>query len=210
DAPSIGNQNMRLNSRLLMSEDSIAEFRVNSALFTAESGGSGGGQVEVVSKSGSNSFHGSAFEYARDATFDARGPFDPATLPPFRFNQYGGSIGGPVFKDRTFFFLSYEGLRQNRDQSLIRFVPTQAFRDRAAAQSPAIRPLLGLYPQPTGTTSNADIGEWRGLKAQSQYEDVGLLRADHRFNDRWSSYFRFTRNHASTSLPLSDGTGAIG
>ena len=96
DATSIRNQNMRLNSRLLMSEDAIAEFRVNSALFTAESGGSGGGQVEVVSKSGSNAFHGSAFEYARDATFDARSPFDPATLPPFHFHQFGGSVGDAV------------------------------------------------------------------------------------------------------------------
>jgi outer membrane receptor protein involved in Fe transport len=210
DATSIRNQNMRLNSRLLMSEDSIAEFRVNSALFTAESGGSGGGQVEVVSKSGSNSIHGSAFEYARDTTFDARGTFDPATLPPFRFHQFGGSVGGPVLKDRTFFFVSYEGLRQHRDQSLIGFVPTQAFRDRALKASPAIQPLLDAFPMPTGTTSNSDIGEWRGLKLQSQNEDVGLMRIDHRFSDRWSSYFRFTRNHANISQPLTDGTGSTG
>jgi len=210
DATSIRNQNMRLNSRLLMSTDSIAEFRVNSALFTAESGGSGGGQVEIVSKSGSNAIHGSAFEFARDTTFDSRSPFDPATLPNFRFNQYGASIGGHIAKDKTFYFLSYEGLRQNRDQSLIGFVPTQAFRDRALQQSPAIKPILDAYPAPTGTTSNPDIGEWRGLKLQSQYEDVGMLRVDHRFNDKFSSYFRFTRNHAFTSLPISDGTGSIG
>src|SRR5215471_17321760 len=202
DATSIRNQNMRLNSRLLMSEDSIAEFRVNSALFTAESGGSGGGQVEVVSKSGSNSFHGSAFEYARDGTFDARSPFDPATLPPFRFHQFGGTIGGPVFKGRTFFFASYEGLRQSRDQSQIGFVPTQAFRDRALRQSPAIKPLIDAFPLPTGPISNPDVGEWRGLVSQSQNEDVGMLRLDHRFNDRWSSYFRFTRNHAFVGQPV--------
>lgn len=210
DATSIRNQNMRLNSRLLMSTDAIAEFRVNSALFTAESGGSGGGQVEIVSKSGSNSLHGSAFEYARDTTFDARSPFDPATLPPFRFNQFGGTIGGPIKKDRTFFFASYEGLRQNRDQSPIGFVPTQVFKDRALAASPAIRPLLDAFPAPTGTTANPDIGEWRGLKLQSQREDVGMMRIDHRFSDRLSGYFRFTRNHANTSLPISDGTGSIG
>jgi outer membrane receptor protein involved in Fe transport len=210
DATSIRNQNMRLNSRLLMSEDAIAEFRVNSALFTAESGGSGVGQVEVVSKSGSNTMHGSAFEYARTNSFDARGPFDPAVLPPFQFHQYGGSFGGPVFKDKTFFFASYEGLRQNRDQSLTGFVPTQVFRDRAAQQSPAIKPLLEAFPAPTGTTSNPDIGEWRGLKQQTQNEDVGTLRVDHRFTDRFSSYFRFTRNHAFLSQPLSDGTGSIG
>ena len=207
DATSIRNQNMRLNSRLLMSEDSIAEFRVNSALFTAESGGSGGGQVEVVSKSGSNSFHGSAFEYARNGTFDARSPFDPATLPPFGFHQFGGTVGGPVRRDRTFFFLSYEGLRQNRDQSLIGFVPTQAFRDRALRQSPAIKPLVDAFPAPTGTTTNADIGEWRGIESQTQNEDVGMMRIDHRFNDRWSSYFRFTRNHAFVGQPVALDTG---
>lgn len=210
DATSIRNQNMRVNSRLLMSEDAIAEFRVNAALFTAESGGSGVGQVEVATKSGSNTMHGSAFEYARDTTFDARGPFDPATLPPFRFHQFGGSFGGRIIKDKTFFFLSYEGLRQHRDQSLTGFVPTQAFRDRALAQSPAIRPLLDAFPAPTGSTSNPDIGEWRGLKLQSQNEDVGTMKIDHRFTDTFSSYFRFTRNHATISQPLSDGTGSTG
>ena len=93
DATSIRNQNMRLNSRLLMSEDAIAEFRVNSALFTAESGGSMGGQVEVVTKSGTNALHGSAFEYARNAVCDARRFTDTGSLPPFQLNQYGGSVG---------------------------------------------------------------------------------------------------------------------
>ena len=93
DATSIRNQNMRLNSRLLMSEDAIAEFRVNSAAFTADSGGSIVGQVEVVTKSGSNTLYGSAFEYARDAVFDARPFTQPGALPPFKFNQYGGHCG---------------------------------------------------------------------------------------------------------------------
>src|SRR5215471_3572624 len=202
DATSIRNQNMRLNSRLLMSEDAIAEFRVNSGLFTAESGGSGGGQVEVVTKSGSNSFHGSAFEYARDATFDARSPFDPKTLPPFQLHQFGASAGGPILKNRTFLFLSYEGLRQDKDQALIGFVPTKDFRDRALSTSPAIRPLLDAFPNPTGTTSDPNIGEWRGILQQTQNEDVGTGRLDHRFNERWSSYFRFTKNRAYTSQPV--------
>jgi len=203
DATSIRNQNMRLNSRLLMSEDAIAEFRVNSALFTAESGGTIGGQVEVVTKSGSNAFHGSAFEYARDAVFDARRFTDTGSLPDFQFNQYGGTVGGPVLKDRTFFFLSYEGLRQN--QSLLaaaQNVPSVAFRARAAAQSPVIQPLLDAYPLPTGSTSNPDVGTWRGVVQNLQNEDVGTLRVDHRFNDRWSSYFRFTRNSAYTRVPV--------
>jgi len=203
DATSIRNQNMRLNSRLLMSEDAIAEFRVNSALFTAESGGSIGGQVEVVTKSGSNTLHGSAFEYARNAVFDARRFTDGASLPPFEFNQYGGSVGGAILKDRTFFFLSYEGLRQTQDLlAAAQNVPSLSFRTRALAQSPVIQPLLDAYPAPTGSTSNPDVGIWRGTVQNLQDEDVGTLRVDHRFNDNWSSYFRFTRNNAFVRVPV--------
>jgi hypothetical protein len=211
DASSIRNQNMRLNSRLLMSEDAIAEFRVNSALFTAESGGSAVGQVEVVSKSGSNSFHGSAFEYARNSVFDARRFTDTSSLPPFQFNQFGGTIGGPILRNRTFFFLSYEGLRQNQDLlAAAQNVPSLSFRARALAQSPVIAPLVNAYPDPIAPTSNPDIGIWRGTVQNLQNEDVGTLRVDHRFNDKWSSYFRFTRNHAFTRVPasLNYGTNA--
>src|SRR5215467_11882898 len=204
DATSIRNQNMRLNSRLLMSEDAIAEFRVNSALFTAESGGSIVGQVEVVTKSGSNALHGSAFEYARNAVFDARRFTDTGSLPPFQFNQYGGSVGGAILKNRTFFFLSYEGLRQDQDLlAAAQNVPSLAFRARALAQSPVIAPLLSAYPDPVGSTSNPDVGSWRGTVQNLQDEDVGTLRVDHRFNDRWSSYFRFTRNNAFVRVPAS-------
>jgi Carboxypeptidase regulatory-like domain len=203
DATSIRNQNMRLNSRLLMSEDAIAEFRVNSALFTAESGGSMGGQVEVVTKSGTNALRGSAFEYARNAVFDARRFTDTGSLPPFQFNQYGGSVGGAIIKNRTFFFLSYEGLRQNQDLlAAAQNVPSLAFRARALAQSPVIAPLLAAYPDPIASTSNPDVGIWRGTVQNLQNEDVGTLKVDHRFNDRWSSYFRFTRNSASTRVPV--------
>jgi hypothetical protein len=212
DATSIRNQNMRLNSRLLMSEDAIAEFRVNSALFTAESGGSIAGQVEVVSKSGSNAFHGSAFEYARNAVFDARRFTDTGSLPPFQFNQYGGTVGGPIFKNRTFFFLSYEGLRQTQDLLAgAQNVPSLSFRARALQQSPVIAPLLAAFPDPIAPTSNPDIGIWRGTVQNLQDEDVGMVRIDHRFNDQWSSYFRFTRNHAFVRVPasLDYGTNSV-
>ncbi len=202
DATSIRNQNMRLNSRLLMSEDAIAEFRVNSALFTAESGGSIVGQVEVVTKSGSNAIHGSAFEYARDAVFDARPFTQPGALPPFKFNQYGGTVGGPIFKNQTFFFLSYEGLRQTQNlESPVEDVPSLAFKAQALAQSPAIAPLLAAFPNPTAPTSNPQIGIWQGPEQNIQNEDVGTVRVDHRFNGDWSGYFRFTRNNAFVRTP---------
>ena len=204
DATSIRNQNMRLNSRLLMSEDAIAEFRVNSGLFTAESGGSIVGQVEVVTKSGSNALHGSAFEFARNAVFDARPFTQPGALPPFGFNQYGGTVGGAIRKNRTFFFLSYEGLRQTQNlQSAVQNVPSVSFKTQAAAQSPVIAPLLAAYPDPTGSTSNPQIGTWSGPVQNLQDEDVGTMRVDHRFNDTWSTYFRFTRNNAFVRVPNS-------
>ena len=204
DATSIRNQNMRLNSRLLMSEDAIAEFRVNSGLFTAESGGSIVGQVEVVTKSGSNALHGSAFEFARNAVFDARPFTQPGVLPPFGFNQYGGTVGGAIRKNRTFFFLSYEGLRQTQNlQSAVQNVPSVSFKTQAAAQSPVIAPLLAAYPDPTGSTSNPQIGTWSGPVQNLQDEDVGTMRVDHRFNDTWSTYFRFTRNNAFVRVPNS-------
>ncbi len=149
DATSIRNQNMRLNSRLLMSEDAIAEFRVNSALFTAESGGSMVGQVEIVTKSGSNAFHGSAFEYARNDVFDAR-PFSYTTgLPPFEFNQCGGTLGGAIKKNRTFFFLSYEGLRQTQDlQSPVQDVPSLKFSHPGAGAIAGNRAAAHRVPAP--------------------------------------------------------------
>ncbi|HEX4068042.1 MAG TPA: carboxypeptidase regulatory-like domain-containing protein [Acidobacteriaceae bacterium] len=202
DATSIRNQNMRLNSRLLMSEDAIAEFRVTSALGSADTGGSIVGQVQIITKSGSNAFHGSAFEYARNDVFDAA-PFNDTTgLPPFHFNQYGGSVGGPIIKDRTFFFLSYEGLRQTQDlQAPAQDVPSLSFDARALAESPVIAPLLAAYPKPTGTTSNPDIGTWVGPSQNNQDEDVGTLRIDNKFNNYWSGFFHFTRNHATTLVP---------
>jgi hypothetical protein len=202
DATSIRNQNMRLNSRLLMSEDAIAEFRVNAGLFTAESGGSIVGQVEVVTKSGSNALHGSAFEYARNAVFDARPFTQPGALPPFSFNQYGGTVGGAAIKNKTFYFLSYEGLRQTQNLiSAVQNVPSVAFKAQALAQSPVIAPLLAAYPDPTAPTSNPQIGIWQGPVQNIQNEDVGTMRIDHRFSDKWSSYFRFTRNSAFVRTP---------
>ncbi len=124
DASGIRDQNMKVYTRLSMSQDAVAEFKVSVGLFSAETGGTLGAQVEIVTKSGSNEFHGTAFEYLRNAIFDSRTPFDPATHPPFKLNQFGGTMGGPVFKNRTFFFVSYEAYRQREAESLIGYVPT--------------------------------------------------------------------------------------
>jgi len=117
DAGGIQEQAQKSQTRLQISQDAIEEYRVSSALYDAEYGTQSGGQIDIVTKSGTNDIHGSAFGYIRNSVFDARNfnDFDlngNAAVPPFRMGQYGITIGGPVIKNKTFFFLSYEGLRQ--------------------------------------------------------------------------------------------------
>ena len=117
DAGGIQEQAQKSQTRLQISQDAIDEYRVNSALYDAEYGTQAGGQIDVVTKSGTNDWHGTAFGYLRNSVFDARNFNDynlqgnPA-VPPFRMGQYGMTLGGPIKKDKLFIFLNYEGLRQ--------------------------------------------------------------------------------------------------
>ena len=205
DATGVRDQNMKVYTRLVASQDAVAEFRVSTALYAADTGGTGGGQVEIVTKSGTNAFHGSAFEYLRNSRMDARSPFDPAVHPPFRLNQFGSTLGGPAIQNRTFFFLSYEGFRQRLQQSLIGYVPSQSLRDRVVATSPVLKPLIDAWALPNAGLLSSDVGQWTGQSAQSEDEDVGTVKVDHRFSDALSSYFRFTRNHNRLSAPSNLG-----
>jgi len=190
DATSVRNQT-QAKSRLVISMDAIAEFRVNAALYSAETGGASGGQVEVVSKGGTNILHGSLFEYFRNSILDSRSPFDGKTVPAFRLNQFGATLGGPVRRDRTFFFLSYEGLIQRQGRTQIGFVPDAAFRASAPA---ALQPLLALYPVGQIPTNIRNVLQWTGVGSATQDEHSGLARLDHRFTDKLSGYFRFSKN----------------
>jgi hypothetical protein len=122
DAGGIQEQAQKSSVRLQISEDAVEEYRVNSALYDTEYGTQAGGQVNVVTKSGTNDFHGTVFGYLRNSVFDARNFNDydangnPVILP-FRLGQFGMTVGGPIQKDKTFFFLSYEGLRQQQDDT---------------------------------------------------------------------------------------------
>src|SRR5215471_6777820 len=111
DNNGVQEQTQKAETRLNIALDSIAEFRVSTAVYTAESGAAGGGQVNVVSKTGTNHFHGSMFEYLRNQIFDSPSEFDGNSLPPFHMNQFGAGVGGPLMKDRAFFYANDEGLR---------------------------------------------------------------------------------------------------
>ncbi len=201
DATGIQNQAQKGTFRLQFSTEAVAEFRANAAVYTAESGGTQGGQVDVVSRSGTNQFHGSLFEYLRNDVLDARGPFDGATLPPFRLNQFGGSFGGPIRKDKDFFFVTYEGLRQRVGQTLIGFVPSAAFRSAIGLTSPVLNPILAAYPTGTVATSDPNVNRYIGSGSQLTNEDFGMFRYDHKFSDAETLSVRYNIDNGLSDLP---------
>ncbi len=180
DATNIVNQAQQPFVRLAIPLDAIQEFRIDTMLFTAENGSTPGGQVAVVSKSGSNTVHGNAFEFLRNDIFDAREPIDTlnAHKPAFRLNQFGASVGAPIVRDRTFFYSTYEGLRQTLGQTLPGFVPTEALRAQIAAANPALVPILSAYPEGTiPVAGSTQVEEFVGSGHQLDHEDSAMLRA---------------------------------
>ena len=190
-----------VNFRLQVSSESIAEFRVNASTYGVTEGYAPGGQVEIVSKSGSNVLHGSLYEYFRNDKLDSRSPFDPAKLPPLRLNQFGGSVGGAIVQNKVFFFADYEGLRQSIGQTLIGFVPSDSFRSSAMLQSPQIGPLLNAYPHATIPTASSDTSEIIHTGAQRIQEDSGLIRLDWRLSDDNTFFARYNVDDAYLDTP---------
>ena len=174
--------------------DTIQEFSILTNSFDASYGGAGGAIVNAVSKSGTNQFHGSAFEFIRNSVFDARNFFDPGDVPPFKRNQFGGTIGGPIVKNRTFFFGSYEGLQERLGVSRRFAVPTAASRARAV---PSVRPYVNLYPAPNAE----DLGNGTAfyLRAGSDKTTDNLVtgRIDHEFSSKDSLFGRYTFDDSS-------------
>lgn len=193
DATGVKDPRQEANLRLVISLDSIAEFRVSSSTYTAETGGGAGAQVNVVSKGGTNDFHGSAFEYFRNDIFDARRPID-AARPAFRLNQFGGNMGGPIIRNKTFFFANYEGLQQRLAQTFIGFVPSASYKDRVRATSPVLRPVVDAYLPGTFRTADPDIDQLNTVGSQPWEENSGLVKVDHRFDDRNSMFVRYNVN----------------
>jgi hypothetical protein len=198
DATGIKDPRQEGNLRLVISTDSIAEFRVNSLPFTAEGGVGGGAQINLVSKTGTNAVHGSIYEFFRNSKLDARRPFDGANPPPFRLNQFGGNIGGPIIRNKTFFFANYEGLFQRLTISRADgLVPSAAFRRSTPA---ALQSLINLYPVGTAPGANANVDRLIAETPERRDEHSGMARVDHRINDKHSVFFRFAMTDGLISL----------
>ena len=210
DASGVQEQAQKADAHLNFSLESVAEFRVSSAVYTAESGAAGGAQINLVSKTGSNKFHGGAFEFLRNDIFDAKTYFDSSPLPPLRMNQFGGDVGGPIFKDRTFFYMNYEGLRQSiGDTQNAAYVPNAAARALVIATSPALKDLVNAFP--LGVAPYADDPTWTDQTlpygTDRTREDYGMARIDHKFNDSTTAYIRGNIDNAHLDQPA-DSAGA--
>ena len=200
-----GNLNGEVSTgfRLQNSLETVSEFRVDSSNYPAEFGTGTAGQISVVSKSGGNEFHGGIFEYLRNSSLDTRNFFDGAAKTPLRLNQFGGSIGGPIQKDRLFFFVAQENLYQRASVNLIGTVPSVSARARAVA---SIQPLLAGYPTGIPTSNpDLDLAQRSGSSAIDEY--FGSFRLDHRINDKLTQYLRYNRDQGYLTQPL-DVTGS--
>jgi len=203
DATGIVNQAQKAYVRLAIPVSAISEFSVQTVLPTAEMGVASGAQVIVASAAGGNQFDGSLFEYFRNSDFDARSPFDQTRGPlPFHLNQFGGTFGGPVHKNKTFFFVDHEEIRQVQDLTLIGFVPSPTIRSLVLSQSPALTPVINDYPVGNGTISSTGVQQWTGVGLSTQNEYSEMIRLDHRFDDATSAYLRFNYDSAQTIAPL--------
>src|SRR5689334_14195498 len=212
-----GNLNGEVPSpfRLQSSLENVQEFRVDSNNFPAEFGTGTGGQVSVVTKSGGNVFHGSLFEYLRNNALDAANFFDNiiGQKAPLRLNQFGGSVGGPIAKDKFFFFFSYEGYRLRAGINSIEAVPGSASRLCAAPVgagsincNAVSVSLLPAFRAPNAsiisTGSGSNLFDVAQLQANSSVnENSAALRLDYKINPKHSAYFRFFRDQGSNDQP---------
>jgi hypothetical protein len=172
--------------------NTVQEFKVDNSTFSAEYGRSSGAIVNIATRSGANEFHGEVFEFIRNDALDARNFFDPVDNPPFKRNQFGGAVGGPILKERTFFFFSYEGLRQRQGLTLNANTLTDA--QRARATDPTIRELIELLPRPTSIVKNAlgqDVGVFQGSGTAPVDIDQWTLDISHNLgsSDRLHGYY---------------------
>jgi hypothetical protein len=197
-------------TQTLISVDALQEFKVQSSTYSAEYGRSPGGQFSFVTRSGTDSFHGSAFNYLRNNFFDANDWFndhygEPA--PALRQNDFGGTAGGPVWiprlyngKERTFFFASYEGLRLSQPTAAaIQYVPDLFMRQQAIA---AMQPILNAFPVPNGldygTAANPSLAQFIASFSLPSSIDSTSVRLDHTFNPKLSLFFRLGDTPSST------------
>jgi carboxypeptidase family protein/TonB-dependent receptor-like protein len=207
-------------SQQLMGVDAVREFNVLRDSYSAEYGKRPGAQVLIVTQSGTNQFHGSIYEYLRNNAFDARNFFDGASVPGFERNQFGGALGGPIHKDKTFLFVNYEAFRQHLHQTGVDLVPDANARSGflpCILVSPAptacaasglafvgVSPLINAWPAPSPSAPDfGGISEAFNNPLQTIRDDFGTVRLDHNFSARDSLSAVYTIDDSQDFTPTS-------
>lgn len=185
--------------------EAISEFSVLTNTYSAQFGGNGA-VVNAASKSGTNDLHGSAYEFLRNSDLDARNFFDGSSVPAFRQNQFGGSLGGPIKKDKLFFFVNDEELRKSQGQTEIALVP-DANAHKGIVNgvqvpiNPAIAPILALYPLPT-TEIGGGVGSIPEVASTVGNENYLLARMDYNLSAKDSLFVRYVHDAGNIVYPF--------
>ena len=202
--------------------DAIREFKIVTSMFSAETGRATGAVISAVTKSGTNEYHGNLFHFIRNSALDALNFFDvrnaplPTPVPAFKRNQFGGTVGGPLKRDRTFFFGAYEGMRERLAITQFATVPSVSAKQgilaggRVVPVSPAIQPFLVLWPTPNGRDFGDGTAEFLSSPSRPTNQDYSMVRVDHQLTDKHSIFGRYTfdddARRALTSVATSEDT----
>jgi Carboxypeptidase regulatory-like domain/TonB dependent receptor len=209
--------------RLQASMENVQEFRVDSTSYPAEYGTGSGGQISIITKSGGNKFHGGVFEYFRNDALDARNEFDGANPSVLRLNQFGGSVGGPIVKDKLFFFAGFETLKQRTGQPFVQNTPSRAVRSArdctpgevpsatsVTCINPIMRPLLAAFPVGQVSTSSPFFDRATVQEPGAVDEYSGNIRLDYQATSKDRIYLRYNRDQGYGVIPFdSTGSGSI-
>lgn len=191
--------------------DAIQEFSVVTGNASADYGKTSGGVINAITRAGTNAWHGSAYEFHRNDKLDAANYFDQGEKPDFTRNQFGGSIGGPLARNRSFFFFDYEGLRQDLGTTNLVSVPSTAARQGrltagTVTVSPLVAPYLSLWPV-ANRGDSGDIGTYAFVATQRARDDLYTGRLDYNFSGNNTLHGTFLVDRSRTEGP--DGTNGV-
>jgi hypothetical protein len=220
-AGTLGSTSVFGGTNSLVSVDALQEFRIETSTYAPEFGRQPGAQISIVTRSGTNQFHGTVFDYLRNDVFDANDWFNgftndpPLAKPRERQNDFGGTLSGPIVKDKTFFFFSYEGLRLQLPQTSLTYVPDTNPDDPYSRQFavPDLLPYMNAFPLPNGPEVLDPSGNHQGIaQFNASYSDPGTLdayslRVDHKSNDRLNLFGRY--NYSPSQLSQRGASAAL-
>ncbi|MBV9209897.1 MAG: TonB-dependent receptor [Acidobacteria bacterium] len=197
---------------MVLGVETLREFKVLSSNYGADYGRKSGAVVVAVTKSGTNSYHGNLFQFIRNDNLDARNFFDQQK-PEFKRNQFGGTFGGPILRNKLFFFGGYEGLRERLGLSNLTVVPNALAHQgcvpdatapggvRCITLNPRVVPYLDLFPLPNGADHGDGTGDYFSSPARVTNEDNFTVRVDHKLSQKDSYFVRYTFDNSSALLP---------